>query len=413
MSTSLLHTQLLAAGDAQHQLALAGAGQKTAALLEMAKAIRAEAPAILQANAKDMAAAQSLSAPMQDRLRLDATRIETMAAGIETIAALPDPVGKVLASWTRPNGLRIERIAVPLGVIGIIYESRPNVTADAGALCLRSGNACILRGGSESFHSSTAIHKAMQRGLAAAGLPTAAISMVGTTDRAAVGEMLAAHGLIDVIIPRGGKSLVKRVQDESRVPVLAHLEGNNHVYVHASAEADMARDIVVNSKLRRTSVCGAAETLLIDQTSPLLGMLVRTLLDNGCEVRGDTTVQQTDPRVKPANEADWGTEYLDAIIAIKTVSDIDEALAHIAQYGSHHTDAIVAADSTVAEKFLREVDSAIALHNASTQFADGGEFGFGGEIGIATGRLHARGPVGAEQLTAYKYVLHGAGQTRP
>ncbi len=398
---------------AQHQLALTSADQKTAALLAMAKALRARAADILAANVQDMAAATGLSPAMQDRLRLDDKRIEAMAAGIEIIAHLPDPVGKQLASWTRPNGMTIERVSVPLGTIGIIYESRPNVTADAGALCLRAGNACLLRGGSESFNSSTAIHKAMQMGLAEAGLPLAAISMVTTTDRAAVGDMLAAAGLIDVIIPRGGKSLVARVQSESRVPVLAHLEGNNHVYVHASAEADMAESVLINSKLRRTGVCGAAETLLIDKTSPLLPRLLAALIDKGCEVRGDDMAQATDPRVKPATEQDWATEYLDAIIAVKTVHSPDEALAHIAHYGSHHTDAIIAEDQAVAARFLREVDSAIALHNASTQFADGGEFGFGAEIGIATGRLHARGPVGAEQLTTYKYVVHGTGQTRP
>jgi len=398
---------------AQHMLSLAPAAQKTAALKAMAAAIRTATPAILAANEADLAAAKNLSASMQDRLKLDAKRIDAMASGIETIAALPDPVGKVLASWTRPNGMTISRISVPLGVIGIIYESRPNVTADAGALCLRAGNACLLRGGSESFHSSTAIHKAMQQGLKEAGLPIEAISMVTTPDRAAVGNMLTAAGKLDVIVPRGGKSLVARVQEESRVPVLAHLEGNNHVYVHASALGDMAESILINSKLRRTSVCGAAETLLIDKASPLLPRLLAALLDRGCEVRGDETAQATDPRVKAASEDDWATEYLDAIIAVKTVEGIEEALAHIARYGSHHTDAIVAQDADAARRFLQEVDSAIALHNASTQFADGGEFGFGGEIGIATGRLHARGPVGAEQLTTYKYIVQGSGQTRP
>lgn len=413
MTASLLHAQLLATRTAQHALTLASAEQKTSALKAMAQSIRASASDILKANAQNLAAATSLSAPMQDRLKLDAQRIEAMAAGIETVAALPDPVGKVMANWTRPNGLHIERVSVPLGVIGIIYESRPNVTADAGALCLRSGNACLLRGGSESFHSSSAIHKAMQQGLATAGLPVEAISMVQTTDRAAVGEMLQASGLIDVIIPRGGRSLVQRVQEESRVPVLAHLEGNNHVYVHASARADIAEAVVINSKLRRTSVCGAAETLLIDDASPLLPQLAKALLDKGCELRGDAAAQKADPRIRPAREEDWATEYLDAIMAVKVVSGIDEALAHIARYGSHHTDAIVAADKATAERFLNEVDSAIVLHNASTQFADGGEFGFGAEIGIATGRLHARGPVGAEQLTTYKYIVHGNGQTRP
>lgn len=398
---------------AQHILALAASAQKTAALKAMAQAIRAQATDILAANAQDLAAASTLPAPLQDRLKLDAQRIEAMAAGIETVAALPDPVGKVLASWTRPNGMRIERVSVPLGVIGIIYESRPNVTADAGALCLRAGNACLLRGGSESFHSSTAIHKAMQQGLETAGLPIAAISMVQTTDRAAVGEMLKAQGLIDVIIPRGGKSLVARVQDKSRVPVLAHLEGNNHVYVHASAQPDMAEAVVVNAKLRRTSVCGAAETLLIDAASPLLPRLAKALLDKGCALRGDAQAQAADSRITAASADDWATEYLDAIMAVKVVSGVDEAIAHIARYGSHHTDAIIAEDPAAVQKFLSEVDSAIVLHNASTQFADGGEFGFGAEIGIATGRLHARGPVGAEQLTTYKYVVHGSGQIRP
>lgn len=410
---SSLTAQLTKTRAAQQVLALASAGQKKTALLAMASAIRAQAADILKANAIDLAAATTLSAPMQDRLKLDDKRIEAMAAGIEIIAKLPDPVGKSLARWQRPNGMEIERVSVPLGTIGIIYESRPNVTADAGALCLCAGNACLLRGGSESFHSSTAIHKAMQAGLVEAGLPVDAISMVTTTDRAAVGDMLTASGLLDVIIPRGGKSLVARVQNESRVPVLAHLEGNNHVYVHVSAKADMAESIVINAKLRRTSVCGAAETLLIDKASPLLPRLLAALIDRGCEVRGDEAAQATDPRVKPATADDWATEYLDAIIAVKTVGGLDEALAHIARYGSHHTDAIVAEDKNVAARFLREVDSAIALHNASTQFADGGEFGFGAEIGIATGRLHARGPVGTEQLTTYKYIVHGSGQTRP
>lgn len=409
----MLENQLTTLRTAQHALALASAEQKTSALEAMARAIRAATPAILAANANDLATASTLSASMQDRLRLDAQRIEAMAAGIETVAALPDPVGQTLASWTRPNGLHIERVSVPLGVIGIIYESRPNVTADAGALCLRAGNACLLRGGSESFHSSTAIHAAMQQGLREAGLPAEAISMVQTTDRAAVGEMLQASRFLDVIVPRGGKSLVARVQAESRVPVLAHLEGNNHVYVHASARADIAEAVVINSKLRRTSVCGAAETLLIDAASPLLPQLAQALLDKGCELRGDDAARMADSRIKSATEADWATEYLDAIMAVKVVQDVGEAIAHIARYGSHHTDAIIAEDGAATQKFLHEVDSAIVLHNASTQFADGGEFGFGAEIGIATGRLHARGPVGAAQLTTYKYVVHGTGQTRP
>lgn len=408
-----LQAQLTAARLAARLLALAAPADKTRALQEMAKAIRAAAPDILAANAADMAAASQLSPALQDRLKLDVKRIDAMATAIETIAAQPDPVGATLEDWTQPNGLHITRVAVPLGVIGIIYESRPNVTADAGALCLRAGNACLLRGGSESFASSQAIHKAMQQGLTKAGLPAACIQMVQTTDRAAVGDMLAASGQIDVLIPRGGKSLVARVQAESRVPVLAHLEGNNHTYVHKSADAAMAEAILLNAKLRRTSVCGATEKLLIDAASPLLPRLVKALLDKGCAVRGDAAAQATDSRVTPAQESDWNTEYLDAVIAIKVVRDIDEAIKHINTHGSQHTEAIVTTDHAAAEKFLREVDAAIVLHNASTQFADGGEFGFGGEIGIATGRLHARGPVGARQLVTYKYVIHGTGQTRP
>jgi glutamate-5-semialdehyde dehydrogenase len=337
-----------------------------------------------------------------------------VAAGLEAIAALPDPVGRTLATFTRPNGLRIERVSVPLGVVGIIYESRPAVTADAGALCLKAGNAAILRGGSESFLSSTLIHDCLIEGLRAAGLPEAAITLVPLRDRAAVGAMLAGlDGAIDVIVPRGGASLVARVQAEARVPVFAHLEGLNHVFVERSADRAKALAIVRNAKLRRTGVCGAAETLLVDRACPWLRDLVVMLLDAGCEVRGDKATVRLDPRVVPAVEHDWRTEYLDAIIAVKVVEDLDEALDHIEQYGSRHTDCIVAEDPNVAARFLREVDSAIVMHNASTQFADGGEFGFGGEIGIATGRLHARGPVGVEQLTTFKYVVHGDGQTRP
>jgi glutamate-5-semialdehyde dehydrogenase len=395
------------------QLALVPATQKTAALMAMAKAVRAASADILAANAKDLAAANGLTPALRDRLLLNEQRIEAMAKGIEEIAAQPDPVGKVLEQWTRPNGLSISRITVPLGVIGIIYESRPNVTADAGALCLRSGNTCILRGGSESFYSSGAIVRALQQALRESGLPEGCIQALPSPDRALVGEMLAAAGQIDVIVPRGGKSLVARVQAESKVPVLAHLEGNNHVYVHSRANAAMAQGVLLNSKMRRTSVCGAAEKLLIDISSPLLRPLIKALLDAGCAVRGDATAQASDSRVTAATAQDWDTEYLDAIIAVKTVTGVDEAIAHINAHGSHHTDAIVTDDTATAQKFLREVDSALVLHNASTQFADGGEFGFGGEIGIATGRLHARGPVGAAQLVTYKYVLEGHGQTRP
>jgi len=393
-------------------LALAGAAQKTAALQSMAAAIRANRELILSANEQDLAAAQGLPAAMQDRLMLNDNRIEAMAAGIDEISRQPDPVGKILDEWTRPNGLHIQRVAVPLGVIGIIYESRPNVTADAGALCIRAGNACILRGGSESFYSARAIYTTLQQGLTQAGLPADAIQMVPSADRALVGEMLAAYGDIDVIIPRGGKSLVARVQADSKVPVLAHLEGNNHVYVHADADPHIAETVLLNSKMRRTSVCGAAEKLLIDRTSPLLPTLINALQQAGCHVKGDEAARAAASDVTPATEDDWGTEYLDAMIAVKVVGGIDEAIAHINRYGSHHTDSIITRDADTATRFMREVDSAIVLHNASTQFADGGEFGFGGEIGIATGRLHARGPVGAQQLTTYKYILHGAGQIR-
>ncbi|MEC9368135.1 MAG: glutamate-5-semialdehyde dehydrogenase, partial [Pseudomonadota bacterium] len=388
------------------------------ALAGMAKAIRSRAAEILAANAKDIAAAREAERPAAfiDRLTLDPARIEAVARGLEEIATLDDALGHVMARWTRPNGLVIERIRVPLGVIGIIYESRPNVTADAGGLCLKSGNAVILRGGSESHESSRAIHACLVDGLKSAGLPTDAIQLVDTTDRAAVGEMLKGlGGTLDVIVPRGGKSLVARVQSEARVPVFAHLEGICHVYIHAAADPAMARDIVVNAKMRRTGVCGAAEALLVDKAcadSQLPG-LVRSLLDAGCEIRGDAAIQKADKRVRPAAAEDWGKEFLDAIIAVKVVSGINEAIAHIAKYGSQHTDAIVTADPNAAEKFLTEVDSAIVLHNASTQFADGGEFGMGAEIGIATGKMHARGPVGVEQLTSFKYVVRGTGQTRP
>jgi glutamate-5-semialdehyde dehydrogenase len=406
------------AREAAQALALAPASRKNRALAAMAKAIRGSRAAILAANAEDVAEAKSAAATSAflDRLTLDAKRIEAMAAGVDMIRKLKDPVGTVTASWRRPNGLRIERVRVPLGVVGVIYESRPNVTADAGSLCLKAGNAVILRGGSESFRSARAIHAALVEGLDDAGLPAAAISLVPTRERAAVGLMLSGlDGAIDVIVPRGGKGLVERVQTEARVPVFAHLEGVCHVYVDGKAKLPMAKAIVLNAKMRRTGVCGAAETLLVDRAgaSKFLKPLVTILIDAGCEIRGDAAVQAVDARVKPASEADWSTEYLDAIITAGVVDGVDAAIAHVERYGSHHTDAIVTEDRAAAEKFLREVDSAIVLHNASTQFADGGEFGFGGEIGIATGRLHARGPVGVEQLTSFKYRIRGSGQTRP
>jgi len=403
---------------AARMLALAPSRQKDAALAAMAKALRAATKDILAANAEDVAEARAAGATSAfiDRLSLDATRVESMADGIDVVRELADPVGKVMEKWTRPNGMAIERVRVPLGVAGVIFESRPNVLADAGALCLKSGNAVILRGGSDSFRSCRAIHNCLVQGLREAGLPEAAITLVPTRDRAAVGLMLTGlKGGIDVIVPRGGKSLVARVEAEARVPVFAHLEGVNHVFVDKAASLDMAKTIVLNAKMRRPGVCGAAETLLVDQAAAKthLKPLVEMLIEAGCEVRGDDTVRATDVRVKAATEDDWGTEYEDAIIAAKVVTDLDDAIAHIEKYGSHHTDAIVTDDDKAAEKFLNEVDSAIVLHNASTQFADGGEFGFGAEIGIATGKFHARGPVGVEQLTAFKYRVHGTGQTRP
>ena len=406
-----------AAVAARPALALAGTAQKDLALRAAATALRRRQAEILDANARDMAAARAkgLSAAMLDRLQLDPKRVEAMARGLEDIATLPDPVGGVAASWQRPNGLRISRVRVPLGVVGIIYESRPNVTADAGALCLKSGNPVILRGGSESRESSTAIHACLLDGLREAGLPAAAIQLVPTTDRDAVGHMLARMGgLVDVVVPRGGKSLVQRVKDEARVPVIGHLEGNCHVYVDRDADPGMARAIVLNAKLRRTGICGSAETLLVDRAgaSRLLAPLVQALLDAGCEVRGDEATCAVDARVRPATEQDWYTEYLDAIIAVRVVDDVDAAIAHIARYGSSHTESIVTDNVATAERFLARVDSAIVLHNASTQFADGGEFGMGAEIGISTDRFHARGPVGVEQLTSYKYVVRGSGQTR-
>lgn len=399
-------------------LALAPATQKNAALDAIEAAIRSGTDAILAANAEDIADARSGGATdaFIDRLTLTPARIKAMADGVRTVREIADPVGAVTERWTRPNGMTIERVRVPLGVIGVIFESRPNVAADAGVLCLKSGNAVILRGGSDSFRSCRAIHDCLVQGLRKADLPDAAITLVPTRDRAAVGMLLSGlNGGIDVIVPRGGKSLVARVEAEARVPVFAHLEGVNHVYVDRAADLDMAKSIVLNAKMRRTGVCGAAETLLVDRavSASHLQPLLATLIDAGCEVRGDDAVQRADHRVKPASEPDWDTEYLDAVISAKIVDGIDDALAHIAQHGSHHTDAIVTADAAAAQRFLDEVDSAIVLHNASTQFADGGEFGFGAEIGIATGKFHARGPVGAEQLTTFKYRVHGTGQTRP
>ena len=398
-------------------LATASTDTKAAAVRAAASALRAQREAILAANVTDMANGEraGLTPAMLDRLRLDAGRVEAIAAGLEAVAALPDPVGEVIKAWERPNGLRFAQVRVPLGVVGIIYESRPNVTADAGALCLMAGNACLLRGGSEAIESSRAIHAALVDGLRAAGLPEAAIQLVPTTDRAAVGAMLRASGLIDIIVPRGGKSLVARVQAEARVPVLAHLDGICHVYVDAAADPAKARAIALNAKLRRTGVCGAMETLLIDRVAPaeLTSALLADLLDAGCEVRATPDLLPLDARLRTAMPDDWDTEYLDAILSVATVDGVEGAMAHIAQHGSHHTDSIVTEDSAAAERFLREVDSAIVLHNASTQFADGGEFGFGAEIGIATGRLHARGPVALEGLTTYKTVVRGDGQIRP
>ncbi|MBN9599539.1 MAG: glutamate-5-semialdehyde dehydrogenase [Afipia sp.] len=399
-------------------LALAPTAQKNAALGAMASAIRAAAPQILAANAEDVAEARAggASDAFIDRLTLTEARIEGMASGIEIVRGINDPVGTVTERWQRPNGMFIERVRVPLGVAAVIFESRPNVLADAGALCLKSGNAVILRGGSDSFRSCRAIHQCLVQGLREAKLPEEAITLVPTRDRAAVGLLLTGlGGGIDVIVPRGGKSLVARVEAEARVPVFAHLEGVNHVYVDKAASLDMAKTIVLNAKMRRPGICGAAETLLVDkEAAPAqLKPLVEMLIDAGCEVRGDDQVQRADARVKPATDEDWATEYEDAIIAARVVDGLDDAIAHIETYGSHHTDAIVTEDAAAAARFLNEVDSAIVLHNASTQFADGGEFGFGAEIGIATGKFHARGPVGVDQLTSFKYRVHGTGQTRP
>jgi len=415
---ALMQELARAARAASPVLASASREQKDRALRAAATAIRRDASKILAANAQDMRAAEArdLSAALLDRLRLDAARVEAMARGLEDIASLPDPIGRVLAEWTRPNGLRIERVAVPLGVLGIIYESRPNVTADAGALCLKSGNAVILRGGSESLHSTAAIHDCLVAGLREAGLPESCIQRVRVADREAVGLMLEGlEGALNVVVPRGGKGLIERVRREARVPVIGHLDGNCHVYVDRDADLAMAVAITLNAKLRRTGVCGAAETLLVDRGAPAdyLGVLVRSLLDAGCVVRGDASTQNVDSRVTAASEADWGTEYLDSIIAVKVVEGVEEAMAHIAHYGSSHTESIITSNDATARRFLEGVDSAIVLHNASTQFADGGEFGMGAEIGISTDRFHARGPVGLEQLTSYKYVVRGSGQIRP
>ncbi len=398
---------------AQRLVAVAPTMQKVAAVRQAAAAIRKDALVIAEANACDMAAATGLSPALLDRLLLTPDRIESMAAALDALAELPDPVGEVMSGWTRPNGLQFRRVRVPLGVIGIIYESRPNVTADAGMLCLMSGNAAILRCGREALHSAGAIHAALTSGLTAAGLPGDSIQLVETADRAMVGAMLTASGLIDVIIPRGGKGLVARVQSEARVPVLAHLDGNNHVYVDGNADESMARSIVLNAKMRRPGVCGAMETLLIDRAYPHKSELLLALLDSGCEVRADEQLANLDDRLKPATATDWDTEYLDAIAAAAMVDGVDGAIAHIAAHGSGHTDAIVTDDAVAAARFVSGVDSAIVIHNASTQFADGGEFGFGAEIGIATGRLHARGPVALEGLTTYKTVITGNGQVRP
>jgi glutamate-5-semialdehyde dehydrogenase len=418
--TALLDAMLAigrAARVAAAELANVPPEAKVTALRAAGAAIRSGRAAIQAANDADMAAARErgLAGPMLDRLALNDARIEAMARGLEEVADLPDPIGTELADWTRPNGLRIRRVRVPLGVIGIIYESRPNVTADAGGLCLKSGNAAILRGGSESFHSSRAIVEAMRAGLAAAGLPEDAIQLVPTTDRAAVGHMLRMRDHIDVIVPRGGKSLVARVAEESRVPVIKHLDGNNTVYVHAAADLEKACKVVVNAKMRRVSVCGSAENLLVDSSAPagVLAGLVKALLDAGCAVRGDAATQAVDARVTPMDAADWDTEYLDAVIACGVVDGLDAAIDHVNTHGSHHTDAIITEDADAAARFQARVDSAIVLWNASTQFADGGEFGMGAEIGISTDKIHARGPVGAEQLTSYKYIVAGDGTIRP
>ncbi|WP_315757160.1 MULTISPECIES: glutamate-5-semialdehyde dehydrogenase [unclassified Bradyrhizobium] len=414
---ALMNDLATRARAAARVLSLAPAEQKNRALEAMERRIRVQANAIIAANAEDVAEAKAggMTSSFLDRLTLTPARVAAMADGIAVVRGVADPVGVVTESWQRPNGMTIERVRVPLGVIAVIFESRPNVAADAGVLCLKSGNAVILRGGSDSFRSCRAIHECMVEGLREAGLPEAAITLVPTRDRAAVGLLLSGlNGGVDVIVPRGGKSLVARVEAEARVPVFAHLEGVNHVYVDGAADLEMAKSIVLNAKMRRTGVCGAAETLLVDRASAdKIKPLVDMLIGAGCEVRGDDAVRAADARVKPASNEDWDTEYLDAIIAAKVVDGVEGAIAHIHAHGSHHTDAIVTDDNAAADKFLNEVDSAIVLHNASTQFADGGEFGFGAEIGIATGKFHARGPVGVEQLTSFKYRIHGTGQTRP
>ncbi|MBY8826026.1 glutamate-5-semialdehyde dehydrogenase [Sphingomonas colocasiae] len=412
---TLIRDMAAAARVAAGRLAAMPGPRKAAALAAAAQAVREDEAAILAANAEDMARATAagLSSALLDRLRLDPARLGAMADGMAAVAALDDPAGTIIDETRRPNGMILQRMRVPLGVIGIIYESRPNVTADAAALCFKSGNAAILRGGSEAMASNRAIHRALVRGLVSEGAPEAAIQLVPVTDRAAVGAMLGAMGLIDMVVPRGGKSLVARVQAEARVPVLAHLDGINHVYVDVAADPAKARDIVVNAKMRRTGVCGAMETLLIDRAYAGAGDLVDALIAAGCEVRGDAATQALDPRVDEVSDADWDTEYLDAIASVALVDGLDAAIAHIAAHGSHHTDAIVTEDAAAAERFLGEVDSAIVMHNASTQFADGGEFGLGAEIGISTGRLHARGPVALEGLTTYKWLVRGSGQTRP
>ncbi len=407
-----------AAREAAGVLARADGTARDASLHAASRLLRARVDRILAANARDLAAADArgISGAFRDRLQLDAARVEAMAAAVDAVVALPDPIGTVMAEWTRPNGLRLQRVRVPLGVIGIVYESRPNVTADAAALCLKSGNAVILRGGSESFHSSREIHACVADALATGGLPSTAVQMVPTTDRDAVGELLGGlSGCVDVVVPRGGRRLIERVQRDARVPVIGHLEGLCHVYVHVAADADMAREIVLNAKMRRPGICGAAETLLIDEAAApaLLPDIATALRAAGCELRGDATACALVPEMVAATEEDWRTEYLDAILAVRVVPGIDAAIEHIRDYGSGHTEAIVTDDASAARRFLDELDSAILLHNASTQFADGGEFGMGAEIGIATGRVHARGPVGVEQLTSWKYLVHGTGQVRP
>jgi glutamate-5-semialdehyde dehydrogenase len=412
---SLVEGLALKGRAAQRKLAALSSAAKADALKQSAAAIREDSAAILSANAQDVAdgEARGLSGAMLDRLTLDPNRLESMASALEAVASLPDPVGDIIDSSTRPNGLEISRVRVPIGLIGIIYESRPNVTADAAALCLRSGNAALLRGGSEAAHSNRAIHAAFVRGLTASGLAPEIVQLMPTQDREAVGAMLRAAGLIDMIVPRGGKSLVERVQNDARVPVLAHLDGICHTYVHSAADPAMAREIVVNAKMRRTGICGAMETLLIDARFTAAADLVRALLDAGCEVRGDSRAQSLNTQVVPANDSDWGTEYLGAVVSVAIVDGLDAAMGHIARHSSNHTEAIITDDPGAAERFLAELDSAIVMHNASTQFADGGEFGLGAEIGIATGRLHARGPVALEGLTTYKWQVRGSGQARP